>query len=203
MDYAEVLDSIERAMGPVPRRFGWLRRRKLHMRKPKWLARDSVLRALFDDQDLLLREGRTAWGAFAQVNTILFSDEGPNGTLNAPGDALHSEDPAARADPLPLIDIAHRLYDLKDGSASDLDRQRVGEMLADEVLRKSGEPIPASLSPEFPTFMTSIFVDRRHLPLGYVSGTLLPLLVLPEKTRAVMIVPCEFWPAAFVTEVWA
>ncbi|MBO9711967.1 hypothetical protein [Sphingomonas sp.] len=200
MDYAAILGAIERAMGPAPRRIGWLRR-SWRMRPPAWLAQDSDMQALFESQDALLSEGRLAWGVIVQANRILFSTEGAGGKLNAPADALYSLDPASLADPEPMFETAHALYSFKERYPYDPELVAFGALLADEMLRKRGIAIPERLSPAYPTLMTSIFVDRKHLPDGILKSAPLPLLVLPEVTDQIMIAPCRFWPGEF-REMW-
>ena len=48
---------------------------------------------------------------------------------------------------------------------------------------------------------SSLMVFRRHLPLGILTGNIVPLLVPPEEPYCVMILPSRFWPELFV-EYW-
>lgn len=202
MNYAKVLEDISRSMGPAPRRLGMFRGH-WRMKRPPWVTDDSNMRDVFAHQDLLLTRGRLTWGVIVQANNMLFTTRGPNGRNNAPADALYSEDPASLEQPVPMLDVARDLFSFKQGERPDPDAERLGAMIADEFLRKRRVPIPQQWSPAYPTFMTSIFVDRAHLPGRRLQGNLLPILMLPEETDVVMIAPRFFWPANFVTEEWS
>jgi hypothetical protein len=202
MDYAKVLEGISRSMGAAPRRLGVFRGH-WRMKRPAWVSADSNMRSIFGHQDLLLTRGRLTWGVIVQANKMLFTTRGRDGRTNAPADALYTEDPAGLGSPLPMLAVAENLFSFKEGERPDADAERLGAMIADEFLRKHRVPVPPQWSPAYPTFMTSIFVDRAHLPGRTLHGALLPMLILPERTDVVMIAPRFFWPAAFVAGEWS
>lgn len=200
MDYAEMLDAIERKMGPAPRRLGWFRR-SWRMQRPDWLRQDPDMQRIFDANELLLREGRLAWAALVQANTMLFSAGGPKGSVNAPGAIVYSRDPAARENPEPLIPLAGLLFSLKGANVKDPQGQRIGDILADEFIRPIEEAVPEQYCPEYPTIFTTLFFDRKHLPGRRLVNVLLPVLILPEETPVVVLAPGALWPDA-LTQEW-
>ena len=43
-------------------------------------------------------------------------------------------------------------------------------------------------------FFTTCLVHPPHLPGHFITTSLFPLLICPEKTEAVMILPSSYWP---------
>lgn len=201
MTYAEVLESIGRAMGRAPRKLGLFQRR-WRMQPPPWIGQDPYTQEVFSAQDQLLSRGRLAWGAVVQANTILFTNTGPDSRTNSGADIIWSDAQRSLDDPEAMLPVARELFAFKAGAGMDAETDHMGALLADEFLRKRRIPVPTAWSPAYPTVMSSIFVDRAHLPAGYLGGSLLPLLVLPEATDAVMIAPGFFWPKRFVETAW-
>lgn len=201
MDYAAVLDSIADALGPIPRRIGWSRR-YWKMRTRAWPFESNAVRDIVEPQKLLLREGQMAWGAIVQANDILFSNDGPHAQTNAPAVVVYSEDEKGLSDPQPLLEVANRLFRFKTVRSADDDARRIGAVLADERVRRLYERVPPQFSPAYPTRIAGIYVDRSHLPRRRLHGAFLPLLILPGRTKGVMIVPWFLWPRNFLEAEW-
>lgn len=201
MNYAGVLDRIGKTMGRAPRSL--LFRGKWRMSPPDWLADDPYTQELFRHQDTLLKRGRLAWGAVVQANLILFSNTGPHAHLGSGSDLIWSDDPACINDPTPMLGVAPQLFEFKQGRTYDAETDQLGALLADEMLRKRRIPIPYAWSPAFPAVMSSIYLDRAHLPDRRLGGKLLPLLVLPEVTDTIMMVPGFLWPSDFIARTWS
>jgi len=44
-------------------------------------------------------------------------------------------------------------------------------------------------------------IQPSHLPAGHLASGFFPLLICPEKTEAVMVLPCPYWPEE-LREAW-
>jgi hypothetical protein len=67
----------------------------------------------------------------------------------------------------------------------------ISDWLTDEQKAAFNLNVPSELTPR-PAFATGILFFRKHLPQQLVGGAWMPLLMHPE-TRAMMVVPRQFW----------
>ena len=54
--------------------------------------------------------------------------------------------------------------------------------------------LPLSISQDREVYLTTCLIQPSHLPGGHLATGYFPLVICPEKTDAVMIVPAWFWP---------
>jgi hypothetical protein len=152
---------------------------------PDWV-RGHALSENVAQQALLLQKGEVVWGALLQANNALFK-KGPD---DLPGAVIYSTDRYFDARPHELAGIATRLFAHKGVQAPEAIRP-ISEWLADEKRAAFNLPVPAELTSRS-AFATGTLFFRKHLPLQLVGGGWMPMLVHPE-TRAVMVVPRQFW----------
>lgn len=153
---------------------------------PDWLVWDS-LREILDRQLLLLEQGTVVWGSLVQANSALF-EPGPD---DLPAALVYSHDAHFDSRPQNLRQIGGELFAHKGHDAPEPLR-RIAEWLADEVERAYDIPVPDLLT-ERQVLITTFVVFRRHLPENVLNGAWFPILTHPD-TRALMIVPRQFWP---------
>jgi len=152
---------------------------------PSW-AQGHALRENVAQQALLLQKGEVVWAALLQANSALFK-KGPD---DLPGAVIYSTDRYFDARPQELAGIASKLFAHKGAEAPESLRP-ISEWLADEKRAAFNLPVPAELTLR-PAFATGMLFFRKHLPLQLLGGAWMPMLVHPE-TRAVMVVPRQFW----------
>jgi hypothetical protein len=196
--YREVLATCRSDLGPAPRSYGlWDRLTYLRINRPAWAAKDP-LGNYFDNRDSLLRDGVVVWGHLVQANQQLFSP-GPN---DCPGEVVLCPDPKIVVDPAALQEVSRRIGRLKGTTPADAALAKIAHHLTNERTRVFGLPVPKSVSPTFPAVLCTIFFQRKHLPTGKLTGSLFPMLVMPQPPRYAMVVPGRYWPAA-LADFWS
>ena len=188
------LESCRTTIGEPPRRFG-LRDRKgyLSQSPPIWINPSEPLWRYFDDRNRILRDGRLVWGAIVQANDRLFSP----GLHDAPGDVVYSLDRERADDTAALAQLAHRIFALKGTMPEDEERAKLAHHLTDEMERVFGLPVPAGLGNGVAHELSVVMVHRKHLPSGCLKRMILPVLVVSDPRR-VMILPAKYWPTGLV-----
>lgn len=206
LDFAKMLDATEAKLGRPPRKRG-LFQPDWRMWPPDWLTRDDEIIEIFDAESQVLKRGRVVWGVLMQANKMLFSNTGSHAKFGAPAAVLFSEDERARHDPLAIGSWTTRIFAFKEQVEAghppeDPDERMLGETLARELDRPSRLRVPDQFTPGCEVFMTTIYVDRRHLPNRRLEAGLFPILILPELTGMALVVPHWFWPREFTRTVW-
>jgi hypothetical protein len=159
--------------------------------RPPWLpqARDSGLEELFRRQGVLLKEGKIMWAALIQANTLLFEP----GNDDCPACFVYSPDTYFDSRPQELHLIGRKIFSFKETNPSDPKLKEVARRVTDEAAHTMGFTLPKVFSDKEIRWVTAL-VCRRHIPKGILSSGFYPLLIHPS-TQAVMIVPCQLWPA--------
>jgi hypothetical protein len=189
----ELLEEVRTNLGTPPRSLGFFNRRRLRVRPPKWMRRRDELREIYRDQAQLLEEGTVVWGATVQANNALFSP----GEGDSPAMVVYAADQTFDQSPERLIEIATRMFQLKDTTPEDPRERRVAELVSDEMGRQMGWLLPKHFADGRKVYAATYMVFRQHLPDGYLESRWLPLLIHPD-TDSVMIVPSVYWPDALV-----
>jgi hypothetical protein len=161
----------------------------LRIQRPAGIQKDQI-NLFFQKKNDLLKRGHIVWGQVVQANQLLFYP----GMDNAPADVLFCPNPHSQNNPEALASIADRLYEIKGSQPDDPELAKLAAAITDESGRHFGLSIPQSLSPDFPTETSVIYIVRKHLPNGYLTQKVLPLLIYPEQPRIVMVLPCRYWP---------
>jgi hypothetical protein len=121
------------------------------------------------------------------------------GIHDAPGEVIHSADSSQDIDPAELWMIARRLYALKGTVPSEADLIPFADRLTGERGGVLGMALPSSLSPTFPSALSSVVLHRKHLPSGILRArSVLPLLVSTREPTIAMVLPFKYWPAELV-----
>jgi hypothetical protein len=188
------LQVCQQNFGTAPRSFSWIDRvRHLSMRMPLWAMSDT-LNTLFRNQNKLMRLGNLVWGSIAQANNHLFAPV----QVSYPADVIFPAKQTPDFNPEILSEISNKIFRLKGTIPTDPLLLKIANHLTDEYDRTFGLFIPSSYCLNIPCELSTIFIDRRHLPNGYLSRSLFPLIVSPQQPKIAMILPAQFWPPAMV-----
>ena len=179
-------------------------RRNLERYRRSWLVRlglskcrirttanqtPSVAKAFHD----LLHSGRVIWGAIIQANEGLFSA----GQYDLPGNIVFSPAASLSENPAALVAIADAVRGLK-GRAHEVGHNRelqaIALLISDEVNLAVNQRLPAELTSGAEAYLTWCVFHRSSLPEGVLSARLVPLLICPEHTEMVIVLPLRFWP---------
>lgn len=161
------------------------------LKRPKWMdiKTDKRFDSTYTDQKLLFKKGRIMIGKIVQANTLLFEP----GKFDHPAAMVFTEDPYFEENPHKLEEIASSLYKIKGRSTNDEELQKFSDMLEDEIVTLFNVEVPKKITHGKKVYFTSFMVHRRHLKLGYMDSGIFPVLALPEKTEASIILPNRYW----------
>ncbi len=155
------------------------------------LLRRDKLCLVLRDQDVLRDSGRVVWGSLVQANNRLFN---PANRLVLPANVIYSPDKHYDAHTSAMAGIAHELFQLKGTSPRENELRRFASAITDELLRTMRLPLPGSLCENREVYVTTCLIQPSHLPDGYLAAGFFPLVICPEQTEAVMILPSVYWP---------
>ncbi|MFO0964130.1 MAG: hypothetical protein U0793_00900 [Gemmataceae bacterium] len=192
---ASLLAEVRARLGPTPRPFGPGKRSYNRVSMPPGFPKEDPLFEVFLKQELLMREGKVAWGAIVQANSLLYQPGGDD----SPAVAIYCEHADVDERPELLTETAQALFQLRKQPGKEWDERQYGLMLKNERDRFMGIKVPAALARGYPMMSASIMVFREHLPTRFLCGTLVPVLT-HYTTAAVLIVPHPYWPDALVSQ---
>jgi hypothetical protein len=194
--FGQLLQRCRQNFGSAPRQLApgaqaeFRLRPSLIMRMFLVLTRDP-LRNFLRDQDLLRDYGRVVWGHLVQANNALYE---PSNRAVRPAVLLYSPDSYFDNRVELLGDLASELYDLKGNNAGDPELDRFVAAITDEMARAPRLLLPNSLCDGKEAFFATFLVQPSHLPVGYLAKGMFPVVICPERTEAVMILPAPYWP---------
>ncbi|OAI39992.1 hypothetical protein AYO40_00860 [Planctomycetaceae bacterium SCGC AG-212-D15] len=195
-DLRQLLDLCREALGPAPRDFSkdeenYFRLRPSLFTRGIFLLTGDNLQTVLRDQHYLRDLGRVVWGFLVQANEVLFK---PANQQVLPANVIYSAD-TYFDDQVPFLQkVASGLFELKGTAPGDKELVRFSEVITNETARTMRLALPGSLCRGKAVFFTTCLIQPAHLPGGYLASGFFPLLICPEKTEAVMIVPYFFWP---------
>lgn len=141
-----------------------------------------------------MSQGKLVWGNIIQANNYLFTP----GNCSYPADVIYPVKQPQNFEPEVLREIASKIFRLKGTEPTDPLLLKVANHMTDECDRTFGLFVPSSFCLNIPCELSTIFVNRQHLPNGYLSRSLFPLIVSSEQPKIAMILPSRFWPSAMV-----
>jgi hypothetical protein len=161
------------------------------------LSRDRLC-AVWRDQHALRDQGRVVWGFLVQANQSLFD---PGNRWVLPASVLYS--PSTYFDDrVPLLEgVARDLFRLKGNMPEDEELKPFARALTDEMARPMRLQLPRSLCEGKKAYLTTCLIQPSHLPGGYLAVGYFPLLIWPEGTKSVMVLPARYWPEE-LRELW-
>ncbi|MCP4095291.1 MAG: hypothetical protein GY880_04375 [Planctomycetaceae bacterium] len=196
MNFHGIIESTRECTRRAQDSYSDLNWRADRIKKPFrfYLNGDWRFNTQFRDQRTLLQRGTVVWGAIVQANKVLFEQGGSCASL--PAAIIYSLDPVYDNDPDRLIEHAHNLYDLK-GKSCTPEMQAFGDKLANEIVADIKLPIPKGFTDPAQCYYAMLLIARKHLPLNYLAHGFFPVLVAPEETDTVMILPQSYWDSEF------
>ncbi len=201
MDLLRVIESTRQRVRYGQRSYNDGRWRADRFKKPfsYWLTFDFRFDRQIRDQRILLERGNVVWGAIIQANQDLFQPRGQFAIL--PAAIIYSADPVYDADIGLLIAQAHSMYDLK-GRTCTPEMQAFGNKLANEMVADIKLPIPTGFTDGVQCYYSTLLIPRAHLPENHLANGFFPILIAPQETKAVMVLPKWYWDPE-LTEAWS
>ncbi len=191
-EWARMLEKCEANFGDAPRRLPMSDRIDYLKIRLMWLVlmNGNKLNIQHRRAFRALRKGIVVWGHIVQANRLLFETS----EINCPANVVYSLEDRHKVTPEYLEQLAHQLFSLKGKRRSDPQEAKFSANLANERTPAYGWPVPKSLSPDVRCRMSSTFFLRKFLPGQRLCGSLLPIVVNPEKPLIVVPLPGRYWP---------
>lgn len=165
--------------------------------RPSWLDEKDGLRFIYTEQDLLLSQGIICYGSIVQANTILFKSFPP---FNCPATLVYSENSEIEENPYILHDIANEIFSYKDMPSDEvpIELRELVRVITDELDRSAFRgTLSDADGNKINIGFTSLMIFRKHLPKKKICGSMLPLIVAPEKCNSIIVLPEEYWSENF------
>ena len=194
MDFRRVIESTRGNVRRAQASYSNANWRADRIKKPFYAILDRRFDRQLRDQRILLERGRVVWGAIIQANQILFEPDGPHPIL--PAAIIYSADQRYDADPERLIEHAHNMYDLK-GEACTPEMQAFADKLANEMEADVRLPIPKGFTDGAQCYYATPVIARKHLPGKYLAHGFFPVLIAPQETETVIVLPSSYWDSEF------
>lgn len=166
------------------------------IRCPDDLDKNHPLSLAAANQNLLYKEGRVVYACVAEANPSIFHE----GDDICKATVVFSEDELFDEMPNLLAEIAIKVTALRDTPDLPESCLQILDMLNGKTERKLNVKLPYELSYNKEVYVTAIYVLRQHLPKPYLKRGFFPILVLPEKTDASIILPSHYWSKDMLSE---
>ena len=196
---AEVIGRCRDLFGPPPRPISSPADRialSPELREAFVESGDGLLRIL-EDQDRLLSNGRVVWGHLVQANQILFD---PDNRFTCPANVVYSTDPFFDGRLSLLSSMARGLFARKGSTSAGREIQAFVDAVTDEMARVLRREMPHSYTGGRSVYFATCFIQPTHLPDGYLKRSSFPVIVSPEETPAMMLLPSRHWPPELVSQ---
>ena len=165
-------------------------------RQQNFVERKDGLLRIFQDQDLLLTQGRVIWGQLVQANQILFQ---PTNRLTCPANVIYSVDSFFDGRLSLLSSIARGLFAQKGSTSADREIQAFVDAVTDEMARVLRKEMPHSYTGGRSVNFATCFIQPSHLPDGFIARPSFPIIVSPDETPAMLLLPSRYWPAELIS----
>jgi hypothetical protein len=185
-----ILKACQASFGDPPRSLTPEEERRFRIWPPLWCLLGDPLLRMYWSQNKLRDRGRVVWGHLVQANNLLFRPGG----MNCPANVVYNPTSHDDRDVDALAEVAHNIFELKGKRHREKDLKRCARWVTQEKLRVFDAAVPTSLTSGREIIFSTLMVHRKHLPDGYLSTSVFPLIINPEETSSVMILPCDYWP---------
>jgi hypothetical protein len=169
-------------------------------RQPLWLlvfARNYPLRKQFPWHAHLLKRGRVTFGLVIDADPALAHPQRNEDAHDGFAVVLFGSDLPVEVTGEVLNDVADRVRTSEADNSASKEVESFKSHLDDCWPFPALVEVPRELTRGNIVYCTSVLVVLRHMPLGYLSSTWIPLLVNPSESPHVMILPMRYWPEAW------
>lgn len=169
---------------------------------PDWLkeAPEDRLNLVFEFYEQLFASGNVYYAYIIQANLHLFQQKSG---ADCPASVIFSDAPEINENPFILREWGQHIHHFTEMRPLDTPEEllEIVSVLNDGRDRsafsfKITEPSGLSAKADF----RSLIVFRKHIPQGFLKGTLVPILSADGCRGAVTILPKSFWSKAFLRE---
>lgn len=168
------------------------------LKKPKWLKNNKKdeLNKIYEKQKDFWEHGRIAFGCVVQANKRLFS---MGNSYNCPANFIYTYDEYYYENPDKFHELAHDIYCLKESEDElSAEKKYISELLFSEYKRDFHIPVPDSMTEGHEVFLTTVMVDRDHIPMHKLCNFFYPMLTLENDSPDAIILPVWYWSGNFI-----
>lgn len=165
---------------------------------PKGLAEDHPLLVAAKNQKLLYDEGRIVYACVVDAHKSIYE----KGSDICEATIVFSEDEVFDEFPNLLAEVAIRIAKLQDEdqAAMPQEHKAVLHQVVGIGKRQQNMLLPKDLSYQKDAYLTTVYIYRPHLPKPLLLRGFFPLLILPEKTTASIVLPSSYWSDEMILE---
>jgi hypothetical protein len=171
----------------------------------KKYAKKQIMPQVIDEINTLESFGKVHWGSIIIADANIYEPfpwEDYHALITYSVDRESDEDKDIDSK---LLSLARHIVgqdSSKDRTKDDEVVTQVLDLMQNDIARVFG----AYYGCDFPDrhfnyFLTSCMIFREHIAGGIFYNPILPVIACPEKSKAVMILPCSYWTENF-TEYW-
>lgn len=189
MDFTKTAQNFEKRKGEIDE--------KDKIPPPPWLDmyRDQLAFFYFREEKIL-KEGTVLPGALVAGNeklykkSLLFYKN-----KSHPAHFIYSWDPFFFTRPESLSEIAQNVEQVYRSGKTKAEETGAMRMFGGGFDRPIQQRLPASFAKDKAVYLTTVIVNRRHLPQGKLSGEnrLYPLIVIDDDKADAMMLPKWYW----------
>lgn len=139
----------------------------------------------------VIESGKIYYAYLVEANSLLFRSK-MFAMLTHPAVVIYSTEEYFEKNPMALSKLAHFLFESKNAA------NWAGKVLNDELNYFSNLQVPMEWTDGHEVYMTTIMIYRKHLPLGYLSDSLLPIVADPQSATASFVVDVKYWPKQLI-----
>lgn len=168
------------------------------LKKPKWLKNNKKdeLNKIYEKQKDFWEHGRIAFGCIVQANIKLFS---MGNSYNCPANFIYTYDEYYYENANEFHKLAHDIYCLKESEDElSAEEKYISELLFSEYKRDFHIPVPDSMTDGHKVFLTTVMVDRDHIPMHKLCNFFYPMLTLENDSPDAIILPAWYWRGNFI-----
>ncbi|HEV2695650.1 MAG TPA: hypothetical protein VG347_22350 [Verrucomicrobiae bacterium] len=141
---------------------------------------------------LLYNFGQIVWGVFARAFWPIYTP----GKNNHYGSVVFGFDPFFKDTPA-LFEMTEDLRTLRENGGEPKHLKKFASQIRNDSFPTPNRVrIPPELAGERKAYFQSIYIPRPSLPGGYLHSRLVPIIVHPMCSYAILM-PVKFWPEKF------
>jgi len=155
--------------------------------RPQWCNQQDDLYQYFDEIDVLLEHGALIRSHIVQANRLLYGDQF---VVGCPAEVIY--DPMNKLLNEDLEVLAGYLFSLRHRDNLSPVEQNLAAHLNNEVERALGHYLPIEVF-GYPLCTSTLYIDQQYLPNGILIDGNLPILISPQYSKYILLLPCHFW----------
>jgi hypothetical protein len=157
--------------------------------KPRRLPPDHLYCAQQRDANILLKHGQVVMACVAEADPTLMKPGKSIGEANI----VYSTDELFEQMPSLLANIAITVTSIRENQGLGTEYTILVDCMDGKTNYRLDLPIPKDICYDKEAYLTTVYVNPKHLPLPMLYRGFFPILICPERTPHVMVLPSHYW----------